>query len=166
MCANEGGLSVELLCVHHSLAEFSSGDPGIDEVARQLHERTRLRDLDDITALVVADESGNVAGIASVTDLILQSDLNAGGTPVEGLFLFYPLLAVDRQFRAGLVLSMLLDELERVRERRFSRSKYLGEIASPLVASGSEALAELLERRGFLQLQTDSSVSFRPAAPR
>jgi hypothetical protein len=161
MAPKARGLSVELLCIHHSLDEFSSGDPATDEIARHLYERTRQRDVDDMVTFVVAQSTGTVVGIASVVDLILMSDLSAEGEPVEGRCLFYSLLAVDRRFQSGLVLSMLLDELERIRDRRFSRGAYLGEVAAPLAAAGSRAVSEFLERREFLPLQSDAWLWFR-----
>lgn len=160
MPAKSQGLSLEFLCVHHSLDEFSSGDPLTDHIARELHKRTRQRDVDDIVTFVVARTSGAVVGIVSVVDLTLQSDVGTGRQLLEGKCLFYSLLAVDHRFRSGPVLFMLLDEGARVRERRFSEGGYLGELAAPLSVPGSR-LPEFLEQREFRRLRSDEWLWFR-----
>lgn len=148
-------LRVELLCVHHSFRRFSSGNDGADEVVRQYEKATHSRNSDEFLAIVVAQPSGEVAGVASAVDVRLHGELDDAGNVVGGLCLFYPLLAVDTMYHGTKVREMLLDELAAVRDRRFHlRSDYIGEVAAPTLAK-SGGLKRYLEKRGFKRLRTD-----------
>lgn len=157
-------IALELLSAHHTLDGFDSGHLESDDLARNLLERVRARDLDDFIAVVAADVTTHeVVGVAATTDLYLVAE-DFDGHEVAGEWLFYYLLAVSRGARAGGVLRMLLAEFDAIRARRFTHGDYAGEIAAPLrgVAAQENSLSRHLERAGFKPLGSVDTLWFRP----
>lgn len=155
-------LRVEQLCVHHSLATFSSGDDGIDAVARQLGEGVRRRNSEVFLTIVVTTASVDVVGIASVVDVYLEGDVDREGPSIGGPCVFVSLLAVDERYQdRPEVARMLGDEVELILERRYSRrTDYIGAIAVP-VPSGFPSMERFLHRHGFTALSSDRMFWYR-----
>jgi hypothetical protein len=155
-------LSIELLCVHHLLDEFSCGDPETDTKILGYMQRVQNREIEEFqTVAVVEAEARRVVGIASVVDLRLQGDEDSLGRVLTGPCVFYCLLAVDHQRTSSVIVKMLIEELEAMRDRRFAlRPDYIGELAAPL--SGPRSLLDFLETRQFRRLASDTTLWYRP----
>lgn len=158
-----GPFTAELLCGHHSLGDFRSGDDESDNLARGLLERVRSRDADGLLAVVVLDPQGTVVGIVAAMDLVLsneQSDRDGGGK-----WLFYYLLAIAQGgptrnvWETRTIWESLLNEIEAIRNRRLRLGGYVGEVAVPLRGApqdkGETGLTRFLRRQDFKPLEAN-----------
>lgn len=156
---------LERLCAHHSLTDFSCGQPQSDAAVRQLYDRV-CRDLDtEVGAVAAVTRSLEVAGLVAATPMLLEGAVDAEGRPIEGCAFYYQLLAVDQRYQRSRVLPMLLTALDEMYERAVHmRPDYIGALATPLCALPREqrGLIGYLERRGFAQLRSANDLWFAP----
>jgi hypothetical protein len=148
--------ALAILCAHHSLKAFDSGNSDVDRVARELSERVHNRDTDGFVAVAATTGSGEVAGLISIVDVELvlvegePSDLGAAGT-----WIYYQLLVIDRRYQHSSLVDVLLAELARIGALRLAANPgHRGELASPFLLrsadrAGRSGLVAYLRNHGF-----------------
>ncbi len=160
----DGPLTAELLCGHHLLTDFKSGDTESDNLTLALLNRVLLREADDFLAIVAVNGKRAVNGIVAATDLVLTDD--ESHPEAGGKWLFYYLVAIGQGSPIRSVWDLLLEEVKLIRRRRLEPGDYVGEVAVPfrgvpLEHREANGLTRFLRREGFRPFETNEELWFR-----
>jgi hypothetical protein len=152
-------LKFELLCCHHSLDNFASGDQARDASLRLYHRQVIELDNDAFLAIVAVEPTGDVVGAVVTVDFHLTTRDAAGETIRDKLCFFPVLWLVHQDYQRSALASKLVKKMYQIRQRKYATRQYDGDLTEP---GDNPRLQQLLYKMGFRPDEDEPYLWFRP----
>lgn len=150
-------LSVERLCAHHRVADFSCGDAELDKSLEIFHER--FVEGNDALAYVLLDDSADVV-VGYIAISTMQYESADTGELLD--YFVIPSMAIVPAYRGRENFDRLRLEAEAAIDARRAfewQIDYKGIIALPFT---NERLPHVLEYFGFIPFEGNSQLMWKP----